>query len=534
MPTAMPVATTSSAPVAPDASVHPGKVVWLVSGWGNERFDNIHVISAAANYMLMMHAKPIAASREGKMIPGIAASWSLDSTGLAWSMDFEFEGVKFHDGSDMAIEDVLWTFQHNWDKSCLEFCTNTGNPTQAQVIDLIEQTGPNQITLTTNVIDAGFVATTMSELATGPGGIHPRRSLLYDTEQEADYDKSPIMAGPMRFVEHTPGSSISMQRFDDYYFQPANGFSEDRRATFTSLDLLLVPEEATRVAALRAGEADIAPLSLETRSQLEAGGGRLVFGPEAAVWRIVFPHAWKDPSIPFNDKRVRRALSHAIDKELIMERLYGGSEVAVVKGWGPVTPGTVGYSPDLDPLPYDPDLARQLLVDAGYPNGEGFGKVIVNTYPGGPIPFLPESAQVAAEFWRSELNLDVEVNVGDDTTLNTAWRDGNLQGEVFWRDNETRRDASGIARAYFGRPDFNRVVHSDPDLFEVVQGGIAVFDPATREQALNGLYKRLADEQQFMSMGYLNLPWGVGPRVKDWQPLPLNPFPNSLHTIMIE
>jgi ABC-type transport system substrate-binding protein len=73
---------------------------------------------------------------------------------------------------------------------------------------------------------------------------------------------------------------MSFERFDDYYYQPANGLPEDKRVNFQALDLHLVPEESTRVAALRSGEADIVPASLPAKGQIEAGGGRLVFGPE--------------------------------------------------------------------------------------------------------------------------------------------------------------------------------------------------------------------------------------------------------------
>ncbi len=533
VPTARPAATV--APVAPPTSVNPGKVILMLPGWGNERFDNIHVISANANYMLLMHAKQIAASRDGQMLPGIATKWEVSSDGLTWTFDHDFDGVKFHDGTDMTIEDVLWTYQHNWGKGCLEFCTNTGNQSTVEIVDSIDQTGPNQISVELNLIFSGF-AYDRSELPTGPSGIHPKRPLLYDTAQEEAYDKNPIMAGIMKFVEQVPATRLSLERFDDYYYQPANGFPEDRRANFQFLDMLLVPEEATRAAAIQAGQADIAPLSLETRDQVESGGGRLVFGREAAYWRVVFPHMYDDPSLPYNDKRVRRALAHAIDKELLMNKLYGGSEVAEVRGFGPITPGTVGYSDDLDPLAFDPDLARELLADAGYPDGEGFGKVIINTYAsaGGGIPFLAESALVAADFWKRELNLDVEVRVGDDTTLNKAWRNRELTGTIFWRDNETRRDAVGTARAYYGRPDFNRALHNDQALFDMVLEAIEVFDLNTRTQALNDLYKVFAEEQYQISIGYTNLPWGAGPRIANWEPFPSNPYPSAIWTMILK
>ncbi len=256
----------------------------------------------------------------------------------------------------------------------------------------------------------------------------------------------------MRLVEHIPAQVMKFERFDDYYYQPDNGFPIDKRVKFRSLDMYLVPEEATRVAAIRAGDADIAPAGLPTKEQIEAGGGRMVFGQEGVyIWPRLLG-CWGEPRYPCHNKRVCQALDYAIDKELIRDQLYGGPEVFQVRGWNVVTPSTIGYTSGLDPRPFDPDKARQLLADAGYPGGEGFGKLIVNTWPSSSTPFLVESAQLGAEFWRRELGLDVEVRVGDSVTLDEKTQTGELNGQILWRDNDTRRDATSNLASAWGDP----------------------------------------------------------------------------------
>ena len=103
--------------------------------------------------------------------------------------------------------------------------------------------------------------------AAGPTwpAIYPARATLRNEEEEAAYDKNPVGAGVMVRGKFVPSEVIEFERFSDFYFQPANGFDEDRTVKFATLDLRLVPEEATRVAALRAGDADIAPVSLRAR-----------------------------------------------------------------------------------------------------------------------------------------------------------------------------------------------------------------------------------------------------------------------------
>ena len=149
--------------------------------------------------------------------------------------------------------------------------------------------------------------------------------------------------------------------------------------------------EATRVAALRAGDADIAPVSLRARNQVERGGGAHSLGPvRAGYFRIMLMGCWSGGeregmvSYPCEDKRVRHALAYAIDKSQI-QKLFGGPEALEVErgGWNVVTPSTIGWSPDIKPLEFDPDKARALLAEAGYktpdnPNGKDFGPLIIN------------------------------------------------------------------------------------------------------------------------------------------------------------
>jgi peptide/nickel transport system substrate-binding protein len=326
---------------------------------------------------------------------------------------------------------------------------------------------------------------------------------------------------------------MKFERFDDFYYQPKNGFPEDKRVNFQSLDLFLVPEEATRVAALRAGEADIVPASLATKKQVEAGGGRVVIGQEGVYVYVIF-HGCYEPQLPCRDKRVRQAMDYAINKELIRDRLYGGPEVFQVKGWAAVTPSTTGYSPALDPRPFDPDKARQLLADAGYPGGKGFGKLIVNTYPSTAMPLQVEMAQLAGEFWRRELGLDVEVKVVDSIGIRKRSDAGELSGQILWRDNETRTDYSSSLPIAYGDPKHIRRLHEDPELFRLVQETVRILEPDKRSEALAKLYPRLREESYQWGIGYVNILWGVGPRVLTWRPYPLSVWPSGLHTITLK
>jgi peptide/nickel transport system substrate-binding protein len=534
--TAQPTAEPQPVDAQADVEIHPGPLNWMIAGWGNERFTYNYGVGGGNNYARIMEGFLVATNEETELLPGIANDWQISEDGLTWTFTIR-EGVKFHDGSELTAEDVWWSWMHYWGKdesgSAVERATQSSAQALARIVESIDQPAPNQVSITLTQGDGGFPAAMVSEAAATWYGVLPRRPKVHDDVQEVAYDNNPISAGPMKLVNHIAASEMNFERFDDYYYQPANGLPEDRRVKFAALDLFLVPEEATRVAALRAGEADIVPASLATKDQVEAGGGRLIFGPEGIYSRVMLLGCFK-PEFPCYKREVRQALDYAIDKELIRDQLFGGPEVFQVKGWAHMTPSTTGYSPELDPWPFDPDKARQLLADAGYPGGEGFGKLIVNTWVSTAMPFLPESAQLAAEFWRRELGLDVEVRVGDETALKGATLTDELHGQILWRDNEASLDKSSVYRSSYASPTHGSRLHEDPELFELAQQTLAVTDPAKRQEAFNVLSKKAREESYELGIGYVNIPWGVGPRVVEWQPWPLAFYPSNLHGIVLK
>jgi peptide/nickel transport system substrate-binding protein len=509
----------------------------MVGSWGTGRFDSGLAGTRVGNsYARILHGFLIAANEKGEMIPGIASDWGVSTDGLTWTATIR-DGVKFHDGSDLTIEDVAWSWGHEWgNDEVVNYSVSTTSQTQSRITESIEITGPNQVRATLSQVVSGFPSGILAEA--GPnwiGHILPKRDAVHDEAAEEAYDRNPIGAGPMKLNRHVQSEVMEFERFDDFYYQPAYGLPGDRRVNFQFFDLRLVPEEATRVSALRAGQADIVPASVNTLSQVEAGGGRIVFGKEGVYARPVLWGCWSaNTHIPCHKKEVRQALAYALDKELIRDRLYGGPEVYETKGWQFATPSALGYSPELDPFPYDPEKARQLLAEAGYPGGEGFGKFIVNTWVSQAMPLLPESAQLAADMWRRELGLDVEVRVSDRTGNKAMEQGGEMRGQVYWRDNEARIDAASNVSGNYADPEAPDRLADDPELLRLVQETSHILDADKRAEASKKLYQRLREESYELSVGYTNIPWGVGPRVLTWKPYPLAPFVTALHTLTLK
>jgi len=540
LPTAVPQDSATPQDVVA-TGVNPGKLTMMVGDLAAERFDDIYAPGATGGlaYLRLMGGYLISDNEKREMVPGIATKWGISSDGMTWSFSIR-KGVKFHDGSELTPEDVLWSLRHYYGPQANEYLVFPSKYSEHS--DRIELSGPDEVTwvFKKTFVELGRI---FHEGPDGGNHIMPRRDELDDEQAAIDYDKTPIGAGPMRLASHTPGEVMRFERFDDFYYQPENGFPEDKRVNFQSLDLFLVPEEATRVAALRGGDADIAPASLAARETVEAGGGRLVFGQEGVVTDIRWVGCWEGgrTATEFpkcHDKRVRQALSYAIDRELIRDQLYGGSEVFGIKGWGFFTPSSSGYTPALDQFSiFDPDKARQLLSDAGYPGGQGFGMLIMHTAPSSTIPFNVEAAQLGAEFWRRELGLDVELRVSTRTAVKKAGRDGELTGQLTWLDNEPQIDPTSLVQAFYTdrRITLSKSsLHDEQELLDLAATAVAILDPEERAEAIRILLPRLMEEAYQPNIGYINIPWGVGPRVLTWQPNPMAPYPSALHTITLK
>ena len=527
-PTAVP-ASAGSAPAAP-AEVS-GMVTMMVADWGTQAFEPRDASGQIMTQHRMLHGWLIAGNEKTEMIPGIAQSWELSEDGLQWTWTIR-DGVKFHNGDDLTIDDIQFTLDRHHGPEAAENAIHSIFIQQSKRTVSQEITGPNTLVVTQTEPNATYPFL-LSQLHSSDahGAVLPK-NYWESVGGKEGWEAKPVAAGPLMLVDYKPSEQMLFERFDDYYFTPENGFHEDRRMQFKTMDARLVTEESTRVSALRAGQADMAEASLNARSQVESGGGRLVFIPEASYSQVRPMGCWK-PELPCSDKRVRYALDYAVDKELIRDKLYGGTDVARLGGFEAATPNALGYSPELDSLPFDPEQARQLLADAGYPGGEGFPAFKIHTWNGGDVPLQPEQAELIAEMWKDNLGLEVTVVVGDPTAVRQQARNRELDGDVYFRSNEARFDGGSLMRSATDPENPNRLMDS-PELFAIVNEALAVLEPDKRHDAYNRAYRAIWEEHYYWSPIYVNLPWAVSERIATWEPWPLGPYASALWTVTLK
>jgi ABC-type transport system substrate-binding protein len=226
---------------------------------------------------------------------------------------------------------------------------------------------------------------------------------------------------------------------------------------------------------------------------------------------------------------VRQALTYAIDNQAIANELYG-TDGAVAKGWSYITPSAFGYTPELDPRPYDLEKAKSMLASAGYPNGVGIPPFKIYTYGDAPIPFLPEVAQVMADSW-SQLGLDVSVQVGDTQSIKDFVRDfesgGGDPGSILLNSNDSRWYALIPSVEDYGIPpvwEGRLCGEPQPDCLAIDK----LLDNLPTDQGLEALKGPYTEANLAMfeaaMRGHvvtINKPWAVAPGIQ-WEPWPLS------------
>ena len=191
--------------------------------------------------------------------------------------------------------------------------------------------------------------------ATGAAWIVPKK---YQAQVGEDgFKRHPVGLGPYRFGRFTPGVELVLEANEHYWRKTPS----IKRIIFKG-----VPERPTRLAMLKTGEADIAYLMIgdEATAVKRDPKLRLASVIPPAVWYLEFPEQW-DAKSPWHDRRVRLAANLAIDKQAINEV----ERMGLGRLTGSIIPRSFEFALPLEPFPYDPDQARQLLAEAGYPNG---------------------------------------------------------------------------------------------------------------------------------------------------------------------
>jgi len=335
------------------AAAPEGEMTWAVHvSLAPTWFDPAETPSVITPFMILyaMHDALVKPMPGNPQAPSLAESWSASKDGLVYEFVLR-KGVRFHNGDPVSAEDVKFSLERyrGGAASTLRERVAGVDVVDAQRVRIrLKQPWPDFMT---------FYATP----ATGAAWIVPKRYV--ERVGEDGFKKAPVGAGPYRFVSFNPGIELVLEANESYWRKTPNV----KRLVFRS-----VPDETTRLAMLKRGEADIAysirgPLAEELRRT--PGLTLKPTVPTFTEW-LVFTEQW-DPKSPWADKRVRLAANLAIDRKTLNEAEY--------LGFGKVSSSLVPHAFQFywpaPAYPYEPARAKQLLAEAGYPRGFDAGEV---------------------------------------------------------------------------------------------------------------------------------------------------------------
>jgi peptide/nickel transport system substrate-binding protein len=278
--------------------------------------------------------------RNGKVIPALASKYTISKDGKEYTFLLK-KGIKFHDGKSFDAEDVKFTFGRLMDPQ-----VTIPNRRYYQDIESIEVTDPHTVKFKLKNVNSMFLF-----------NLARPDSIIIHKEAADKLKTAPVGTGPFKLVEWVRGDRILLEKFAAYH---RKGFPHLDKVTFK-----FIGDPSAQIAGLRAGDIDVIgyDVSPENALLLERDPKFKVFNGYTTTEVIL---STNNSRKPFNDVRVRRAMAHAIDRSALIKGVMSGYGTPIGSHMDPGNP----YYMDLtSTYPFNPEKAKQLLTEAGYPNG---------------------------------------------------------------------------------------------------------------------------------------------------------------------
>jgi peptide/nickel transport system substrate-binding protein len=425
----------------------------------------------------------------------LAESWEINEDATQYTITLR-SGVTWHDGMPFTSADVKFTIE-------LAAHPDSQSIYGAKFLDVESIETPDELTV---VLNLGRPNATLLDAFTFLVML-PKHALEQFTPAEmvesSWWLESPIGTGPFKWSVYEPGQYTELVAFDDYW---------RGRPKLDKLINRFFPEAGSAVIALRSGEIAFTYLSADEALALEGEEGITVLsGPSQVLNHLDFDLTDER----FQDVRIRQAFMYAIDRPLIIEQLYQGTATAV-----PCAFLLEQYIPDgLNDYAYDPDMARQLLEEAGWDSSQSIE--IVTYYQ----DQLSQDVLVTIQQMLADVGVTVTLRTVDIPTVNQIGPDPS-QWEMMYAGAANGPDPDVMATHYESK-EANPSVRNwsniaDPQVDELLAQGRAETDPTARAETYQQLCQLMNEQVYWMSLWVTTRFGGVSTDVQDfiWTPAP--------------
>jgi peptide/nickel transport system substrate-binding protein len=413
-----------------------------------------------------------------KMGPSLAESWKESADGKTYEFKLR-PGLKFHNGDPVTTDDVKFSFERY---------KGAGAKILQERVQQVEVVDPFVVRFHLKEPWPDFM-TFFGTTATAAGIVVPRKYLTQVGDDA--FKKHPIGAGPYKFVSHKPGVEVVLEAYPGYWRRVPN---------VKTVIMKSVPEATTRAVMLKSGEIDIAAVldGPDAEGIKRDGRFQIVSSKHASIFWIEFAEQW-DTKSPWHDKRLRLAVNHALNREQINQAACLG----FCPPAGVIVPRVMDFALQVEPPAYDLRKAKQLLVEAGYPNGLEAGDFV-------GIPGFPTVAESVVNDLTAA-GIRVKMRATERAAFYSDWKDKKLRGLFMTAVGNSGNAASRVesfiqskgAYAYGGYPDID-------DLF-LQQARER--DVKKREAILHRIQQLTIERVMFAPVMDLRVLMGIGPRV---------------------
>ncbi|WP_053218546.1 ABC transporter substrate-binding protein [Virgibacillus senegalensis] len=378
----------------------------------------------------------------------LATDWEQpDDTSYVFHL---VEGVKFHNGREMNAEDVVYSFERILDEE-----TASHIASYFSNIEKVEAEDEYTVKFTLSEPDATF----LSYLTNASAVVIPKEVV----EENEDLQQTAVGTGPFKLEEWVPDNHVTLVKNEDYYMENQPKLDQVVYST--------MKEESSRLSAIRTGEVDLTTLSAKSASLLQDQDGVNIMDYQSLEYSYVGFNVDKEP---FNNEKVRQALSLATDRQSIADIVWDGD--AVISG--PVAPSMGDWAIDVtEEELYQRDLekAKELLADAGYP--DGFKTVITtaSTYPD-----MVDTAQLLQQQWK-EIGVEAEINQIEWGEYIDTW--SNTSADILVGRNGSGTDPDRSLNYFFNTEGSANVWNfSNEEYDELVEKGRQTLDKTERQE----------------------------------------------------
>lgn len=444
-PATQATAPTSAPPKAPvPQTLTIGQGAIPISG--DPAFDTNALAMAVYRFVF----DTLVTSEQGKLTPALAESWrSVNNT--TWEFKLR-KGVKFHNGEEFNAAAV---------KFSIERVLNADNksPWRGRIVDIDRVNIVDDYTVA--VVTKATIGTLVGSLLT----IFVVPPKYFQEVGPVKFADAPVGTGPFKFVSYDKLTHFAVAAVEN---------SWRGKPTLTQVVWKKISEESTRVAALEAGELDVATdIPPEVVDQLKAKKINVVSVPIAQSNVIQIRPTLNNP---LKDKLVRQAMNYAVDKATILKSVMGGHG-RILDGQL-VGPDAFGYCSDLKPYPYDPKRAKELLSQAGYPNG-------INVKMAGSTGRYPKDKEVAQAVVAQlgESGIKVDLTFVENVVFSQASADGTLGPDMYIYGWQYMPALDISEPSPFFRSSERRNLLKDPEYDTLYTRMASALDTAAREKA---------------------------------------------------